>query len=76
MRVAYGLSQRSSASPGGIRRAREAEEAISSDIQVQSFVNSETARPGDTITLPALYNGLAIPVYNVQIKDTSAKAEV
>lgn len=54
----------------------EEEEAINSDIQVQSLVNSETARPGDTITFTLRYtNSLAIPVPNVQIKDTLSKGQ-
>jgi uncharacterized repeat protein (TIGR01451 family) len=83
MALAYAVLHTASASAATPRQEGfppgqgEAEAAITSDIQVQSFVSSEEIRPGDTLTFTLRYtNSLAIPVANIQIKDTLSKGQI
>ncbi len=50
------------------------DQAVASDLQVETSVNNETARPGDTITFTVRYtNSLAVAITNVTISDTISR---
>ena len=50
------------------------DQAVASDLQVETSVNEESARPGDTITYTVRYtNSLSVAITNVTISDTISR---